>query len=67
MDAAARRAAILRRLESADRPLSASLLGEEMGVSRQVVPWPPAWPRRAISFREHASKGEIPGVTKASW
>ncbi|WP_128773482.1 transcription repressor NadR [Actinomyces oricola] len=37
MDAAARRAAILRRLESADRPLSASLLGEEMGVSRQVV------------------------------
>jgi small subunit ribosomal protein S14 len=20
-----------------------------------------------ISFREHASKGEIPGVTKASW
>ena len=21
----------------------------------------------SISFREHASKGEIPGVTKASW
>ncbi len=27
----------------------------------------PVWLESYLSFREHASKGEIPGVTKASW
>ena len=37
MDAAARRAAILSRLEQADHPVSAAALAREFAVSRQII------------------------------
>ena len=37
MEAAARRAAILYRLEQADRPVSAAALAREFAVSRQII------------------------------
>ena len=37
MDAASRRQAILDRLRTADRPVSASLLAAEQNVSRQII------------------------------
>ncbi|MDO4901888.1 transcription repressor NadR [Actinomyces sp.] len=37
MDATERRQAILARLENATAPLAAALLGEQLGVSRQIV------------------------------
>ena len=37
MEAAARRAAILSKLEQADRPVSAAALAKEFSVSRQII------------------------------
>ena len=37
MEAAARRAAILSRLEQAERPVSAAALAREFAVSRQII------------------------------
>ena len=37
MDAAARRAAILSRLEQTDHPVSAAALAREFAVSRQII------------------------------